>query len=279
MLGKLLKYEFKSTSRVLWFLYAGLIVVALLFGLVLRVELNVGDIFLTGSSVQSGSGSSLIMTILMTALGLIYMLMIYAIFITTVVVIVMRFYKNMLGGEGYLMHTLPVKTSNLIFSKLITACCWMLIATAVVVVSTLVLGLSSGIITEIFKHVEFKEVMQTIRYVFKEIGISGWSFGIMMIVSTISTILLYYMSMAIGNLANNHKFLFSVLAYVGVQIALSIIITITSVVSGRTMMMMDEYNSVWLSNYMWTLTLRQALLGVVGFFVTNYLLSKKLNLA
>ena len=119
MLGKLLKYEFKSTSRVLWFLYAGLIVVALLFGLVLRVELNVGDIFLTGSSVQSGSGSSLIMTILMTALGLIYMLMIYAIFITTVVVIVMRFYKNMLGGEGYLMHTLPVKTSNLIFSKLI----------------------------------------------------------------------------------------------------------------------------------------------------------------
>ncbi|MBO4234999.1 MAG: hypothetical protein J5928_00970 [Firmicutes bacterium] len=280
MLGKLLKYEFKSTSRVLWFLYAGLIVVALLFGIVLRVEFNLGDILFTGTAVEGGLDTNIFMTILMSALGIIYMLLIYAIFITTTVVIVMRFYKNMLGGEGYLMHTLPVKTSNLILSKLITAFCWMLIAGAVVVISTIVLGLSSGFITALLKNVDFREIMRGLNYIFSQIGMSGWTFMLLILISTISTIVLYYLSMAIGNIANNHKFLFSVLAYVGIQIVFSIILTAFSVVMGRTGYLLGtSYDMSWFSNYIWTMTGIQVVLGVGGFFLTNYLLSKKLNLA
>ena len=288
MLGKLLKYEFKSTSRVLWFLYGGLIIVALLLGLIIRANVDFGGLDLMPTGVQSNETMNIVMSIVTGAFALIYFLLIYAIIITTTIVIIMRFYKNMLGGEGYLMHTLPVKTSSLILSKLITACCWMLIAFAVIVISTIVLGLSSGIIGEILRSASLKEILVTLRMAFGQIGFSGWTFAILMIVSTVSSIITYYMSMAIGNLANNHKFLFSVLAYVGIGIVLSIVITITSVVSGMQFTSAVEYASMdsytnefarMMNINMWSGILTQIVVAVGGFFLTNYLLSKKLNLA
>ena len=109
-----------------------------------------------------------------------------------------------------------------------------------------------------------------------------------MLVSTVSSIMTYYVSMAIGNLANNHKFLFSVLAYVGIGVVLSIVITITSVVSGMqfTSAMetasMDSFTNEFgrmMNMNMWSGILTQIVVTVGGFFATNYLLSKKLNLA
>lgn len=279
MLGKLLKYEFKSTSRVLWFLYAGLIIVSLLFGIVMRFQLDF-DAKPAGSLDFEllPSGSGIIMTILITALTLIWFLLVYAIFITTTVVIVMRFYKNMLGGEGYLMHTLPVKTSSLIMSKLITSFCWMVIAGAVVVISTLILGLSSGIIGQIQKTVGWSAVVEGLKYGFGMIGVNGWSLLLLIIISTISTIIMYYACMAIGNLANNHKFLFSVLAYVGIQIVLSIIVTVSSIVGSSSISDASEVGILMTYNT-WSLILVQLVMGIGGYFLTNYLLSKKLNLA
>lgn len=278
MLGKLLKYEFKSTSRVLWFLFAGLIIVSLLFGLVIRVNLNSDNLMINSSSITSNPGANVLMTVLITCLAIIYLLLIYAILITTTIVIVMRFYKNMLGGEGYLMHTLPVKTSSLIISKLITAFCWMLIAGLVIVISTIVLGLSSGIIGYALRNMDIKTIIEGIKYGLKMIGMNGWVMALLLIVSTLSTILMYYTSMAIGNLANNHKFLFSVLAYVGIQILISIILSATSITSSIQLANNDDI--AWFMNYnLWIVIGTQLATGVGGFFLTNYLLSKKLNLA
>lgn len=277
MLGKLLKYEFKSTSRVLWFLFAGLIAVALIFGLVLRVNLNLED--MTPTFIQTSDTLGVLMSILLTALGLIYMLLIYAILITTTVVIVMRFYKNMLGGEGYLMHTLPVNTSSLILSKLITATVWMLIAVVVVIISSIILGLSSGIITYALKYISWDELMSGIREVFDMLGIRGWTFILIGIISIPSSIMMYYTSMALGNLANNHKFLFSVLAYVGINMLISVLLTATSVVGGMNIIETSNNIDLFMNFTLWTTAGIQAALAVGGFFLTNYLLSKKLNLA
>ena len=288
MLGKLLKYEFKSTSRVLWFLYAGLIVVALLLGLVIRANVDFGSIDFMPAPGQGNEVMGVLMSIVTGAFALIYFLLIYAIVITTTIVIIMRFYKNMLGGEGYLMHTLPVKTSSLILSKLITACCWMLIAFAVIVISTIVLGFSSGIIGEILRNGGLREIIEGVKFALKQIGFSGWTFVILMAVSTVSSIMMYYVSMALGNLANNHKFLFSVLAYVGIRVVLSIVITITSVVSGLQFTTAMETANIdsftnefarMMNMNMWSGILTQLAVAVGGFFLTNYLLSKKLNLA
>ena len=56
-----------------------------------------------------------------TLMVMLYIFGIIAIGIITIVVLVMRFYKNLFTSEGYLMHTLPVKASQHLNSKLIVA--------------------------------------------------------------------------------------------------------------------------------------------------------------
>ena len=51
--------------------------------------------------------------------------------------ILQRFYKNLLSGEGYLMHTLPVRPWQHIASKLIAAVVWTVLSFFVVCVSCL----------------------------------------------------------------------------------------------------------------------------------------------
>lgn len=41
--------------------------------------------------------------------------------VVTAVILIQRFYKNLLGSEGYLMFTLPVTVSQHLFSKTIIA--------------------------------------------------------------------------------------------------------------------------------------------------------------
>ena len=54
---------------------------------------------------------------------------------------VIRFYKNFFTDEGYLMFTLPVKTSDLILSKTLVAVIWRLISFLFIILS--VFGIAS----------------------------------------------------------------------------------------------------------------------------------------
>lgn len=95
MLGKLLKYELKSTSRIMGVLYLALLVVAAVVGFVAR-----------GTIWEATQGNAIAVVIS----GLIYTLLVMALLIITIVMVLQRFYKNLLKEEGYLMHTLPVPT-------------------------------------------------------------------------------------------------------------------------------------------------------------------------
>ena len=61
-----------------------------------------------------------------------------AIAVITALTIIQRFTRNLLGREGYLMHTLPVTPAQLILSKLISSMVWLLC-------SILVIALSLGV--------------------------------------------------------------------------------------------------------------------------------------
>mgnify|MGYP006988889638 CR=1 FL=1 len=47
--------------------------------------------------------------------------------VMTVVLMVSRFYRNLLRNEGYLMFTLPVSAHALVWSKLIVSLVWFLL--------------------------------------------------------------------------------------------------------------------------------------------------------
>ena len=100
MLKQLLKYEFKATGRTYGGLYLALVALAVLSGFSLR------------SSSKDNFASLLLFA---------YMVVAVAVAVVSVMTIVTRFTRNLLGREGYLMHTLPVTETQLVTLKVITS--------------------------------------------------------------------------------------------------------------------------------------------------------------
>ena len=121
MLKKLLKHEFRATARTYGGIYLALLAAAGLIGFSLR-----GD---------RATAQSHVFEIGVT----IYSLLVMALVIVTIVTVIQRFTKNLLGREGYLMHTLPVTEAQLVGSKLISSAVWLLASAVVGVVSLVVM--------------------------------------------------------------------------------------------------------------------------------------------
>jgi hypothetical protein len=113
MLKQLLKYEFKATKSLYFGLYLALALLSVVLGVSFRQENAWAD------NTNFGRLEVILMVL--------YLSVIFAIAVLCFVSMVQRFYKNLLGREGYLMHTLPVTETQLILSKLITSawsgCC------------------------------------------------------------------------------------------------------------------------------------------------------------
>ncbi len=271
MLGKLYLSEMRATRRFYWPLYLGV----LLFSLILRLQ---GGLIVDSFSIVA----SLLM-------GL-EMLLIVSLMVMSVVVTVMRFYKNLLGKEGYLMFTLPVNTHHNILSKLFSALTWGIASFVVIALSVLIM--SGGILDlamlideialgyqELIKNLDFANPVYFTSLIFI------WLF--ILLLSTIGGILFYYLSMAIGQLANTHKFLASIGAYLGLTVVLQIIGAIISSI-------MLTPNAEWF--YQLFIRMDLTAIGVINTFtffmfiivfvqtvafyiLTYHLLDKKLNLS
>ena len=109
MLWKLLKYDFRAMGKQFSLIWLAALAVALInrFALPWREDSS-------GMSAQADSLLALI-----TAMTFVAVLA--AMFITGMIFVIQRFYKGLLGDEGYLMHTLPVATWQLVISKFLCA--------------------------------------------------------------------------------------------------------------------------------------------------------------
>ena len=121
MLTKLLKYEFKATARTYGAIYLALLAAAGLIGISFRTEDFAVYRYAFGIGIT------------------VYSLLSMALVVVTIVTVIQRFTKNLLGREGYLMHTLPVTESQLVASKLISSAVWLLASAVVGVVSLVVM--------------------------------------------------------------------------------------------------------------------------------------------
>lgn len=282
MTGNLIKYEFRSGLRYIGIIWPALIVSAALLGLVFKVM-----------GIVSPEDPQGIMNILQLIFDLVFPLLYAAIFIAmiviTIFIVVMRFYKGLLGDEGYLMHTLPVKPWQLITSKGIVACAVVMISIICAVLSVLILvGIDdiSGLITG---GKEFFAVLgEEPRLILVIIEVI-----ILAIFGTMASIYHIYAAMAIGQLTGKHRLLASLGAYIAINIALTVLATVIIVIGDRLCL------DVWLSEWLWSIEasagmnndgfiMVQAVLGaafvvavvqLAAFHViTERILSKKLNL-
>ena len=160
MLKQLLKYEFKATKSLYFGLYLALALLSVVLGVSFRQENAWAD------NTNFGRLEVILMVL--------YLSVIFAIAVLCFVSTVQRFYKNLLGREGYLMHTLPVTETQLILSKLITSMVWVLCSGLVGIVCITVM-VSIGVIdSETFGMVDWNSWKQLWGMLYGELGARFW---------------------------------------------------------------------------------------------------------
>jgi hypothetical protein len=260
MLSKLLKHEFKATARLLLPLYLVLSVLTIME----RIAINLN--FKGALDIIPGF------------LTMAYFLSIVAIAVVSCVIIILRFYKNLMTDEGYLMFTLPVKPQQLINSKLLVSFVWTIVS-----VVFIILSLFGAFITKD----RFDMLTDGIRMVFTEMQHEFGTLNmnlfiieliVLMILGIINNILIIYASIAVGQLFNGHKVLGSFAAYIGITTVLQIIVTASLVILGVIFnKSFEEINA--LPQIIFPLTIGYTLLtNMLFYFGTDFIFKKKLNL-
>ncbi|WP_251212181.1 hypothetical protein [Adlercreutzia murintestinalis] len=140
MLEKLFRTDFKALSRILLPLH--LVVVGI--G-VLATFAGFAGYSLEGLDELFGAAGDQIVTLLSGLAALFLALSMFLLFcacVTTFVVVVVRFYRNLFSDEGYLTLTLPVTAGQLVTAKVLAGLLWMVIDALVVLgcVATLSAG-------------------------------------------------------------------------------------------------------------------------------------------
>ena len=261
MLTKLLKYEFRSTGRVFLPLYGGI----MLLTLFTRLFVWMGDY-------------SNILAIPAGLLTVLYVLSLIGMFAVTYVVLLRRFYTSLIGDEGYLSFTLPVKPWQHITSKLITSVVWVIATAAAAGLSLLLMFVSNGFFKDLYDFIRVLIGYSQISYVMLVL-----EFIITALVSVAASMLMFYASMAIGQLVNGHKVAGSVAAflvsYFVTQILLGIGMFAFGAVDPATWEVINTMNAVQGVALMLLLILViQAVFGTLYFIITNYVFKNKLNL-
>src|SRR5690554_3863947 len=260
MLARLMKHKLKATARLLVPLYVVLLCISVINRFTLQSGLR--------------EGFALFIRLLLMAT---HIVSIIAILMVTFILMIMRFYRNLLRDEGYLMFTLPVKVHHLITSKLVITIFWIIASL------TLILG-SFVIVTA------NPEMINTIRINFIEMGAElNAQFGsngtlilvefiTLVFLGVILNILSIYVSIAVGQLFNKNRVIASFVSYTVIYTGLQFLITLI----GGIFMHFNIGNIDFVNlspQIFFTVGIVFALVGCILFYaITNHILTRKLNL-
>lgn len=256
MLGKLLKYEFKSTSRFFVPLY----------GLLLAVSL--------GNRIIS----SLRLNVPRNLLAIAYIMLFMGLAVITFIQGITRFKNNLLGDEGYLMFTLPVSRLDLVMSKLIGATVWSIVGITVALTSVFILAPSDFFMS-------FVDMLSTL---IKNSYFNGTMFlvymtvlGVLSVASVYSPI---YLALALGHMYGKNKMLASFGWYFAINFLWQTLCTVFISITSKLDYIWDMFVNIRLSGdsvvhvVFLTLIACGLLYNAIHIAITTHILTKKLNL-
>lgn len=309
MLGKLMRHEFKQTGKLLVPVFAGLLVLVLVTCILslcggMQAASGTSSTFVTSYGDDGNTATTMILngdgfsgqSILSTITGIFFFITIlYMVAFVMGVIIVcgMRFYKNLLGDEGYLMFTLPVSAAQQVGSKLTVAVTWTLGAVLTAMLSVIAIALSSivrvpGLWAEFWN--DFSQIGVRTE------GMAGGMLAIMLLALIVGIAFMYsmlYCAMAIGSQWMQNRMLASIIAYIGISTVLQIVTMFGTL--GVATAFKDQLMN-WAKNLAHTtINVTQilqlmmsnigimcglaALVSAIFFVITRYFLTKRLNLA
>lgn len=222
-----------------------------------------------------------------------FVVCVIAICVMCVVMMIERFYKNLLGSEGYLMFTLPVSVDALVWAKLIVSFVWFVVTGIALMFAMLIMGTVSAAIA--LDAESISRLWQGMVDIVKAMGaghIAGYivELVVLFFVTSCALCLKFYLAMAIGQCFANRKVLWSVVAFFAISIAMSLLSTL----GGSVFISFDlnAFLDTLLSGMSGVaaakagvhlalvgLALLGVLQGAIYYIPTTLLLKKKLNLA
>ena len=276
MLTKLLKHEFRATARIMGPLYLVLLAVALGFNFSARL-------------MDSGN---FVLNMLAALVVMAYVVAITAVFIVAFILMLQRFYKNLLGDEGYIMFTLPASVHQHVWSKLIVSAVWF-IATGVVVflwrmrrrfLSVFVAAFNVSFLTDLASV--FPKLFQQMTAYY---AVNGTVFALellaLMLAACMSFSLQFYAALAAGHSFANHKMALSVAFFFAfqfvVQMAGAIVLVLLDEGPLHQFLLTLDFQLTGVAAVHFTmvaLLLLTVLYGAIFYIVTTITLKKRLNL-
>ncbi len=294
MLGKLIKHDFKSLSRIL------VPTELAVLGATILATLGFAFNFMSDSTWNMQGTVMQILRALTMFVSVLLVIGIVAASILVAFIIFQRFYKNLMSSEGYLTFTLPVTTAEILWSKLITGFLWTLINVVVVFLCVNIFILF-GTDTKGFVNIEvYREISSAIHTAFSTIGarliVPILQFVLLVIVGTVLSLLEVYLALIIGGVvAQKHKVLAGVGFYFAINFAVSIITSVMEAfmfptfassmneldhMSTESMNAIEIFNTVLVAvqPYYWFVLGLTLVLSAGAFILSHYFLKNKLNL-
>ncbi len=271
MVKKLFKHEFIYYLRTLIIFLP----IMLVLGTVARISIAVHR----ENNIYTGLAMGSSITLLIVAgIGL----MLFA-----TVLSIVRFYKNMYSLEGYLTFTLPVNNHQHIFVKLTVALIFQCITMVIIFLGAVIaasgepLAVTLKFIGEVLKV--FFEVVHPVNTIFYIIEML-----LIFVLYIAVPMLLYYACISIGQLAKKNRILMAFIAYFVHNVLMQVLSTIATIIlaiigstgeiADQVITLLDMFGQGAMHIILIGYLLFQTALAVLYYFVTHYIMTKKLNL-
>lgn len=266
MLGKLLKHEFHYYAKRYIPFAAIILAVAVVLCIMTRISGGDSVYEMMYNDMEESDAFYVVFSLLASVLGIATsVLTIYAFYGG-----ISRFEKNLFSDEGYLMNTLPVKSSQLILSKFIGAVsCWIACNAVIMLSSWLVYGhedlggmtLTMSLFIPPSVTDEKEIVLQILMYAYELLAYCGF-------------ILLCYMCQSIRNRLASRRGIAVFIAAAFLIINTIVIAFITGFVTAAE----EDTGNDYYYTLQWTILIYYVIASVVMFAITNSNMKNHLNL-
>ncbi|QDW73861.1 hypothetical protein FND36_07315 [Lachnospiraceae bacterium KGMB03038] len=275
MLGKLIKYDLKSTSKVLILVHAFLLLSAFLMRIFMTGQIQLED-------VEDSSNILMALTILL------YSLIVMGASFATSIIVAVRFYKNLFSDEGYLTNTLPVSRGILLLAKTISGGIWTAVDMALLLLSIYIVAFPPNVM-ELFqdnKEAVMEAMGFTGSYTLPSVPAIVGFLLILSLLSGFSSVAMIYASVVLGQLFSSHRVIGAVACYFAISTIFSMIsyaIMLVIGLSSQALVPSDGSSSMYLGEYLGKTiqfsVVWSVITGIILYLITWKIFSRKINLS
>lgn len=262
MLGKLIKYNSKSISRIILPLYLVIAATTLMTSIVYIIPFD-----------------NTFMKVFQGMTCFVYILSLLALIFGTVISVLIHFYQNSICDQAYFTYSIPANMSLHIIAKTIVGSIWTFLTILASFLSILLVLFAND--AKNIRH-EIQEIQSEVTklctdYLHIPVLVAVLLFILFVIGMLFMQMMIYQLCFAAGQTFQEHKLIGSILAYIIIytvmQVVLAIPMLICFLIFGFEMSSLSAGYSILISDLIVGI-----IATIVSFYLTKYYLTKKLNL-